>query len=120
MCPDTTDSDKALKAAKKAARKAARQARVRETLQQFATMPNEAGVRLPVVCALTGNSPATVWRHVRLGILPAPRKLSVKVTTWVVGDLREALKNPHPANTIDPAQHARNAAMVKRAAAAAG
>jgi predicted DNA-binding transcriptional regulator AlpA len=100
----------------KTARRAAREAHMRDTIRHFDTLPDSAGVRLPVVCALTGNSPATVWRHVRLSILPAPRKLSAKVTTWRVGDLRAVLNNPHPANDIDPAAHAREVGIAKRVA----
>jgi predicted DNA-binding transcriptional regulator AlpA len=111
-------SRKVLTEAQKKARAWAREQHTRLVIQRFDTLPDSAGVRLPVVCALYGISDATVWRHVRLGILPAPRKLSVRVTTWRVGDLREALNKPHPANTIDPAAHARNAAVAKRAVGA--
>jgi predicted DNA-binding transcriptional regulator AlpA len=101
------------------ARKATRERHTRETIQHFDTLPDSAGVRLPVVCALLGCSPATVWRHVRLGLLPAPRKISTKVTIWPVGALRAALKHPQPSNTADPAQHARDALAAKRASLAA-
>jgi len=107
---------KELTTEQKAARTAARLARVRDTIQNFDTLPDSAHVRLPVICALLGCSPATAWRRVRLQVFPASVKLSTKITTWRVGDIRKALSNPHPANTIDPAQHARNVGMAKRAA----
>jgi predicted DNA-binding transcriptional regulator AlpA len=75
-------------------RKAAREARTREAIQHFDTLPNSAHVRLPVVCALFGCGPATVWRHARLKLLPDPRKLSPKITAWNVGELRAALRRP--------------------------
>lgn len=63
-----------------------------EALRNFDTLPNAAHVRLPVLCALFGISPATAWRWVKKSTLPAPRKLSEAVTAWNVGELRKALK----------------------------
>ena len=61
----------------------------------------------------------TVWRWTREGRLPAPRKISTKVTTWPVGALRAILKGAQPSTGPDPAQHARDVRAAKRAAAAA-
>ena len=60
-------------------------------LTNYDSFPDSAHVRLPVVQALVGCSSATVWRMVKRGTLPAPRKLSLNVTAWNVGDLRKAL-----------------------------
>lgn len=62
-----------------------------DALRHFDTLPNTANVRLPVVRALLGCSPATVWRMVQRGDLPAPRKLTKQVTAWNVGELRKFL-----------------------------
>ena len=62
-----------------------------EALKHFDSAPDSANVRLPVVCSLFACSGATVWRMVKRGTLPAPRKLSERVTAWNVGDLRKAL-----------------------------
>ncbi|WP_091932931.1 helix-turn-helix transcriptional regulator [Propionivibrio dicarboxylicus] len=62
-----------------------------EALVHFDSLPDSANVRQPVVQALIGCSSATVWRMVKRGTLPAPRKLSERVTAWNVGDLRKAL-----------------------------
>jgi len=62
-----------------------------DALKNFDSLPDAAHVRQPVVQALFGCSAATVWRMVRRGTLPAPRKLSVRVTAWQVGALRRAL-----------------------------
>lgn len=64
-----------------------------EALRNFDALPNSANVRLPVVQALYCCSHATVWRGVKSGRIPAPRKLSERVTAWNVGELRLALKN---------------------------
>ena len=61
------------------------------SLQNFDSLPDSANVRQPVVQALFGCSPATVWRMVKRGTLPAPRKLSERVTAWNVGELRKKL-----------------------------
>ncbi|TYC56169.1 AlpA family phage regulatory protein [Zoogloea oleivorans] len=60
-------------------------------LENFDALPGAANVRLPVVAALFACSPATVWRRVKKGTLPAPRKLSEGVTAWRVAELRKAL-----------------------------
>ena len=62
-----------------------------DALKNFDSLPDSANVRQPVVQALIGCSSATVWRMVKRGALPAPRKLSLNVTAWNVGDLRKAL-----------------------------
>ena len=62
-----------------------------DALTNYDSFPDSAHVRLPVVAALVGCSSATVWRMVKRGTLPAPRKMSERVTAWNVGDLRKAL-----------------------------
>lgn len=60
-------------------------------LEHFDSLPNSAHVRLPVVAALYACSPATVWRRRKNGTMPAPKKLSARVTGWNVGELRADL-----------------------------
>lgn len=64
---------------------------ISDALINYDFFPDSAHVRLPVVQALVGCSSATIWRMVKRGTLPAPRKLSERVTAWNVGDLRKAL-----------------------------
>lgn len=60
-------------------------------LEHFDSLPNSANVRLPVVEGLYGCSAATVWRGVKSGKIPKPKKISVRITAWNVGELRNAL-----------------------------
>ena len=69
----------------------ARKAAVNDVLERFGSLPDEAHVRLPVVKALYGCSEASVWRYVKNGTLPAPRKFGSRVTAWNVGELRASL-----------------------------
>lgn len=62
-----------------------------EALASFDQLPNSANVRLPIVMRLYGISSASVWRGVKAGIIPKPRKLTPRTTAWLVRDLREAL-----------------------------
>jgi predicted DNA-binding transcriptional regulator AlpA len=40
-------------------------------------------IRLPIVCDLTGSSPATVWRRLHTDAdFPKPFKLSAGITVW--------------------------------------
>jgi predicted DNA-binding transcriptional regulator AlpA len=79
--PTSTASTKALSQAE----------RLKERLSQFPLLPADAGVELPLVCALTGRSPSSVWRDVAAGRLPKPLKYGPRSTRWRVGDLRVAL-----------------------------
>lgn len=62
-----------------------------DALRNFDALPDAAFVRLPVVTALFACSRTTVWRRVKKGSMPAPRKLSEAVTAWNVRELRLAL-----------------------------
>ena len=66
----------------------AKKAAVDDVLKRFGSLPDEAHVRLPVVMALYACSAASVWRYVKNGTLPAPRKFGSRVTAWNVGELR--------------------------------
>ncbi|HAF01304.1 MAG TPA: transcriptional regulator [Methylophilaceae bacterium] len=61
------------------------------SLKNFDFLPDSASVRQPVVQALYACSAASIWRGVKAGRIPAPRKLSPRTTCWNVGELRQAL-----------------------------
>lgn len=60
-------------------------------LELFDSLPDSSFVRQPVVQVLFACSAATVWRSVKTGRIPTPKKLSMRVTAWNVGELRQAL-----------------------------
>lgn len=60
-------------------------------LANFEHSPDDARVRLPMVAALYACSPATVWRRVKSGDLPAPRK-DGRMSYWITGELRANLR----------------------------
>ena len=62
-----------------------------DALRCFDNLPNSANVRQPVIQALFACSSASVWRGVKAGRIPQPRKLSPRVTAWNVGEIRAAL-----------------------------
>jgi predicted DNA-binding transcriptional regulator AlpA len=66
--------------------------KITNALSAFDTLPNSSNVRLPVVMSLYGISSATVWRNVKLGHIPKPRKLTPRTTVWNVGEIRIALQ----------------------------
>lgn len=59
-------------------------------LKNFDDLPDSADVRQPVVEGLYGCSAATVWRRVKLGKIPTPKRLSDRITVWNVGQLRKS------------------------------
>ncbi len=65
-------------------------ATIPHALQNFDHLPNSARVRLPVLTGIYGCSPATIWRRVKTGLIPAPHKEG-GTTFWIVGELRMAL-----------------------------
>ncbi|SFN15657.1 helix-turn-helix transcriptional regulator [Nitrosomonas communis] len=62
-----------------------------EALKNFDQLPDTANVRQPIVQALYACSSASIWRGVKAGRIPKPRKLSPRTTCWNVGELRAAL-----------------------------
>lgn len=62
-----------------------------DALKLFELLPSSAHVRLNTVKALYACSPASVWRGVKAGRIPKPRKLSPRTSCWNVGELRQAL-----------------------------
>jgi predicted DNA-binding transcriptional regulator AlpA len=60
-------------------------------LTEFDRLPDSAHVRQPIVQALFAISAPTVWRRVKSGRLPAPRRYGVRHSAWNVGELRRAL-----------------------------
>ena len=62
-----------------------------DALRNFDQLPDSANVRLPVVRALYACSSATVWRRVKAGVIPQPKKFGEKLTAWNVGELRRSL-----------------------------
>jgi len=65
-------------------------AKLAETLALWNTLPDEALVALPVVCAIRGRSPASIWRDVAAGRCPSPVSAGPRCTRWKIGDLRKA------------------------------
>lgn len=61
------------------------------SLRGFDDLPNSAHVRLPVVRALYGVGPASIWRWVKAGRMPAPVKVGMQAVAWNVGELRQHL-----------------------------
>jgi predicted DNA-binding transcriptional regulator AlpA len=60
-------------------------------LKSFDTLPSNAFVRFPVVCALWAVSASTGRRFVEAGVIPNPYKIGPRIRCWRVGDLRDRL-----------------------------
>lgn len=58
----------------------------------FTAAPDDAIIRAPVVAMLFACSENTIWRMARDGRLPAPLKVSHRITGWRVGDIRTRLR----------------------------
>jgi hypothetical protein len=72
------------------AKRIGKAARLREMLELFPILPNEARVDLDFVCILKRRSKASIWRDVAAGRLAPPVKAGPRCTRWLVGDIREA------------------------------
>ena len=60
-------------------------------IKHWDDLPSSKLVSLPVVCAMLGVSPATVWRRVKQGLLANPHRRGKRCSRWSVGQIREAL-----------------------------
>ncbi|CAG9269358.1 helix-turn-helix transcriptional regulator [Paraburkholderia caribensis] len=63
---------------------------VSKALAAFDQLPDLAYVDVRTVAGLFGCSVPTVWRRIKDGMLPTPRKFG-SMTRWNVGELRAAL-----------------------------
>jgi predicted DNA-binding transcriptional regulator AlpA len=85
------------------------QATISVALAIFNDLPDCGFVRLPVVAALFGVGPATIWRWVKSGRICAPRKIGPNTAAWTAGELRRSMRavaaekamtsHSHPGNT---------------------
>ena len=66
-------------------------ATIRNTPENFDTLPKSAMVSATDLSGLVGVSLNTIWRWSKSGRLPAPRKVGLNTTRWNVGEIREAL-----------------------------
>jgi predicted DNA-binding transcriptional regulator AlpA len=57
----------------------------------YATLPDAARLREKHVIPLIGRSRATLWRGVRKGTFPKPKKDGA-ITSWRYGDVRKWLE----------------------------
>lgn len=58
-------------------------------IQEVQALPNEGFVRIRQVLQTFPFSRTTLWRKVKAGQFPRPRKLGPKTVVWDVGELRE-------------------------------
>jgi predicted DNA-binding transcriptional regulator AlpA len=61
-------------------------------LQNFDSLPDSAYVRIPVLASLLSCSHSTIWRAVKNGRLPEPKRYCDRVSGWNVGQLRQVLR----------------------------
>jgi predicted DNA-binding transcriptional regulator AlpA len=66
---------------------------VPESISKFIHLPDSALIGAAAVCSLVGDvTRVTLWRWVRAGSFPAPRKLpGGRINAWKVGDVRRFL-----------------------------
>lgn len=91
MQTDTTHTSATRTSKPKLSAKAKAKAKTLNTLKNFDSLPDSGSIRLPVVAALFACSVGTVYRRVKTGLIPEPRKVG-NIVTWNVGQIRRALK----------------------------
>ena len=73
-------------------RRRAAQDQAFELYKKFDTLPGDGLVNIHVVALLYGCSVASIWRHLRVGLIPEPERRGGQ-TRWRVGTLRAALRS---------------------------
>jgi len=66
---------------------ASKQNKLAEQIKLFDSLPDCALVALPIVCAIRGRSPASIWRDVAAGRLAKPVSAGPHCTPRPKGDL---------------------------------
>ena len=64
------------------------------TSATYGVLPATGFVRLADLRQIIPLSDSTIWRRVKAGTLPAPIRLSERVTAWKVEDIRKFLADP--------------------------
>ncbi len=67
-----------------------------QAIINFDSLPDAARVDIRVVTTVAGRSPASIWRDVAAGRMPAPVKVGPRATRWIVGELRRYLAGEFP------------------------
>lgn len=70
--------------------KAAMESAARAVAARFDSLSDDAFVQVRTVAEVLNCSVATVWRARKAGRLPEPRRVTVGIVAWRVGDLRAA------------------------------
>lgn len=67
---------------------------IEENLRLIPSLPDDALIRIAIVTSLFACSKATLWRGVKTGRYPAPRRMGdgARMTVWVLGEVRKALQ----------------------------
>jgi len=65
-----------------------------QPVEHNSALPATGFVRLPTVAAVAGIGRSTIWKWCAQGRMPAPVKLSPRVSAWPVAALREWLADP--------------------------
>lgn len=63
-----------------------------ERLSRFHKLPSEARIGVTDVCELLGRHRQSLWRYVRAGRLPKPRRVLGGRPTWSVLEIRKVLE----------------------------
>ena len=61
----------------------------------FDFLPDSAHIRVTTMMIIYGCSESTIWRSVRKGLIPKPKKLTPRTTVWNVGEVRKTLVKNH-------------------------
>ena len=67
-------------------------ARCLRPVDNFASLPDDAFVRLPTVLAVYPVGRSTWWAGVKAGRYPAPVKLGPNTSAWRAGQIRQLLQ----------------------------
>ena len=60
-------------------------------LEDFDRLPDGAHIGPRVVERILGAHRATIWRWVKSGRLPPPKKFGPQTCRWTVGEIRQAI-----------------------------
>lgn len=63
-----------------------------DRLSKFHSLPGEARIGLSEVGELLGRHRQTLWRYVKAGALPKPKRILGGRPTWSISEIRKALE----------------------------
>jgi predicted DNA-binding transcriptional regulator AlpA len=64
-----------------------------KAVAEFDSFPDDANLRIQTLLVLFACSRATLYRHIKSGLIPQPLRFGPRLSVWKAGPVRAALRD---------------------------